>query len=87
MWTRGTVEEPHTTLQVVTPTRRVEVSGVKWSQRVCVVKEDSFGFEIVDATLSKVMKSSNTAPNTVALKDEEIGPVSNSSKLAGWFIE
>ncbi|KAI3716450.1 hypothetical protein L1987_67339 [Smallanthus sonchifolius] len=45
-------------------------------------KEDLFSFEIVDAALPKVVKSSNTTPNMVALKDEEIGLLSNSSKLA-----
>ncbi|KAI3823114.1 hypothetical protein L1987_04543 [Smallanthus sonchifolius] len=48
--------------------------------------DDSFDFEIVDAALPKVMKSSNTAPNMVVLKDEEIGPVSNSSKLVDGLL-
>ncbi|XP_076948034.1 uncharacterized protein LOC143620181 [Bidens hawaiensis] len=43
--------------------------------------DDSSSFEIVEAALPKSLKSSNPVPNVVALKDEETGPVSNSSKF------
>ncbi|KAJ0941643.1 hypothetical protein HanRHA438_Chr02g0096681 [Helianthus annuus] len=44
--------------------------------------DDSSSFEIIEATLPKSVKSSNPVSNTVALKDEDIDPLSNSSKLA-----
>ncbi|KAF5820136.1 hypothetical protein HanXRQr2_Chr02g0085391 [Helianthus annuus] len=44
--------------------------------------DDSSSFEIIEATLPKSLKSSNPVSNTVVLKDEDIVPLSNSSKLA-----
>ncbi|KAM0013666.1 hypothetical protein Hdeb2414_s0041g00737341 [Helianthus debilis subsp. tardiflorus] len=44
--------------------------------------DDSSSFEIIEATLPKSLKSSNPVSNTVVLKDEDIDPLSNSSKLA-----
>ncbi|KAJ0806763.1 hypothetical protein HanPI659440_Chr02g0092941 [Helianthus annuus] len=44
--------------------------------------DDSSSFEIIEATLPKSLKSSNPVSNTVVLKDEDIDPLSSSSKLA-----
>ncbi|KAJ0617183.1 hypothetical protein HanIR_Chr02g0098621 [Helianthus annuus] len=44
--------------------------------------DDSSSFEIIEATLPKSLKSSIPVSNTVALKDEDIDPLSSSSKLA-----
>ncbi|MFS7916379.1 hypothetical protein Hanom_Chr02g00176421 [Helianthus anomalus] len=44
--------------------------------------DDSSSFEIIEATLPKSLKSSNPVSNTVTLKDEDIDPLSNSSKSA-----
>ncbi|KAK1435331.1 hypothetical protein QVD17_01092 [Tagetes erecta] len=48
--------------------------------------DDFSSFEIVDATLPKVLKSSITAPHMVACKDEEVALASNSSKLADGLL-
>ncbi|KAJ0606187.1 hypothetical protein HanHA300_Chr02g0071251 [Helianthus annuus] len=49
---------------------------------LCINLSYSSSFEIIEATLPKSVKSSNPVSNTVALKDEDIDPLSNSSKLA-----
>ncbi|XP_076896870.1 uncharacterized protein LOC143550005 [Bidens hawaiensis] len=48
--------------------------------------DDSSSFEILEAALPKSLESSNPVPNVVALKDEETGPVFNSSKLADGLL-
>ncbi|KAI7751949.1 hypothetical protein M8C21_008271, partial [Ambrosia artemisiifolia] len=49
--------------------------------------DDSSSFEIIEASLPNSLKSSNPVANTVAHKDDETGPVSDSNKLADGLMD